>query len=196
MGYNKSMKNKPNILLIGKMGCGKSSLAKLLETRQEYFCIPLAKALKTEAVRLLGRDLDKKNDRRFLQLFGQACRDGIDKNYWCDIVAKEISRIYRDVPYRVPIVIDDCRFQNEVDYFKPDFITVRLLIDDYTRINRLMLRDGNISNMKELESDSSENGFDDDFKADYVIGIHENDTKEDVYSILSTLIQEVPYAIH
>ena len=87
------MKDKQNLLLVGKMGSGKSTLAQLLCQTYGYVCVPLAASLKQEAKRLIGRDLDKKTDRRFLQLFGQACRDGIDKDYWCTIAKKQIDQI-------------------------------------------------------------------------------------------------------
>lgn len=188
------MANYPNILLSGKMGAGKTALATMLKGQLGYVPVSLASSLKEEAVRLIGRPIDKKTDRRFLQLFGQACRDGISKDYWCE-------RLYMKTLETVaPFVVDDVRFENEVSFFKArltNTITVRLNVNTEVRLRRLYERDGNYEDIIKLEQDESENGFPPNFKFDIVLNLKDTDSIIDVYNMLAFRLQEVvTRAIH
>ena len=66
------------------------------------------------------------------------------------------------------IIIDDVRFQNEIDYLKAYFnvFSIRLIVSDDRRLKRLRIRDGYI-NKKELR-DVSERKCD-KLKVDYIV---------------------------
>ena len=186
--------NLPNILLSGKMGSGKTALATLLKGQAGYVPISLAASLKEEAVRLIGRPLDKVQDRRFLQLFGQACRDGIHKDYWCE-------RLYmKTLEITSPFVVDDVRFENEVNYFKSrfpsDILTVKLIVNDEVRVRRLEDRDGKYTNLKQLENDSSENGFSPEFQFDLYLHVADHHSIIDVYNMLMFKFSDMKGALN
>jgi len=150
----------PNILLIGKIGSGKSTQARLLAELNYYKHESLAGELKRIAVDVLGRPLDKKIDRPFLTSLGAAYRKG-DVNFWC----KQIK-----IDPRFNYVIDDCRFKNEVEFFKPlGFKTVRLVVDQGNRMERILERgQDDVNKLAKLEQDESENDLN-DFNADFTI---------------------------
>lgn len=150
----------PNILLIGKIASGKTTQAKLLGELNYYHHVSLASSLKSLAKDILGCPIDKKIHRKFLQDLGQAYRAG-DKDFWC----KQIK-----FDPRFSYVIDDCRFKNEVEFFKPlGFKTIRLVVPQEARLDRVEARgQDDLSKLAELEKDSSENDLN-DFTADLTI---------------------------
>jgi dephospho-CoA kinase len=150
------------ILLVGRMGTGKTAIARELEKTHGFKHHSLAGHLKAMARIFLGRDINKKLDRKFLQLLGQAVRDGINKNYWCSILAEDLEK--NDV-----VVIDDCRFKNEIEFFN-GFMVVDLYCGDATRIQRLMKRDGiTEEEIRESEKDISETELRTGLQADLIL---------------------------
>jgi len=116
------------IALSGRMGSGKSFIAKKL-----YDLIPsshiysFAQPLKEEATRL-GWDGNKdKKGRRLLQLLGtDICRKCIREDYWTDRAWKHITYSSSEV-----IIIDDVRFQDEIDMLKRHFDVTHIHIEKY-----------------------------------------------------------------
>ena len=117
----------------GKRESGKSSLAKSLE-RFGYLRVSLATPLKEECKKLYsltdeqvyGKDKEtptnrQRTDGSFYTPRDILIREGmlkraIDKNYWCLKLHDTMSSIKVQTGKDM-FVIDDIRFQNEIDYF-------------------------------------------------------------------------------
>ena len=128
------------ILLIGKAGSGKSTLSEYIKEKYnftryslgdnvKYFISDMTKILneinptipliKTE----LLFDVDAKKDyRQYMQKIGtELCQGWFGKTIWCELLDKTIN-------YNSNIIIDDCRFIHEYEYFKnKGFITIKIL---------------------------------------------------------------------
>lgn len=135
----------PNIGLLGRAGAGKDTVAEILGREYGYRRVAFADPLKTlalavdpivhtyadgsglgvveyrlsELVDLYGWDEAKRDFpevRRFLQRLGlEGVRHVIGDNTWIYLAEAEIARARRD---RVPVVVTDVRFPNEVEMLK------------------------------------------------------------------------------
>ena len=133
------------IALCGKMGSGKSYIAKLFSEKHNSKIISFAGKVKKLANELFDM---KEKDRNLLLDLSQKMKE-IDKNVWVNIVKKEINK-YEN------IVIDDLRFPNEYQMLKDlDFIVIRLKIDKDLQIDRLSNKYKNFKDhIEAMEHDS------------------------------------------
>ncbi len=124
-----------DILLIGKAGSGKDTVADYLVSRYEYTRFAFADKLKMVAEDLFP-DLCVSRRRQILQSLGLKMRE-LDEEVW-------IKQILEMVKYYKMSVITDCRFQNEYDILtgKHGFIPVKVNCDDNVRAKRIYERDG------------------------------------------------------
>lgn len=139
-----------NILLLGKMGSGKTTLAKYLEKQYNYNVISFAKPVKQIAIDTFGM---KDKDRYLLQVIGKTGR-AIKPNVWIDLL---LEKIEKDKPY----VIDDCRFINEFDelVLKNNFVPIFVGAIEQIRAFRCICAGQEVS--KKYLDDISETGIDD-----------------------------------
>ena len=100
------------IALIGKMGSGKTTLAKYIEERYGYSLLSFATPVKKYAKELFNVHT---KDRAFLQAFGQKMKE-IDPDIWVNCI---IRQIITD-----SVIIDDVRFPNEYAALKKDRIYI------------------------------------------------------------------------
>ena len=124
------------ILLSGKKGSGKSTLASNICPAHAVEETTLAYSLKQCLSWVFGVDITQLwgeaketpvwfdphlTSRQFMQRFGRAIRD-IDAQLWLKLWARNYAGYYR-------VVVSDCRFQNEFDFFTRNYscLTVRLL---------------------------------------------------------------------
>ncbi len=139
-----------NILLLGKMGGGKTTLAKYLEKQYNYNIISFATPIKQIAIDTFGM---KDKDRYLLQVIGKTGR-AIKPNVWIELL---LEKIEKDKLY----VIDDCRFINEFDelVLRNTFIPIFVSAWEQLRVIRCVYSGQEVSR-KYLE-DTSETGIDD-----------------------------------
>ena len=131
----------PNIAFVGKAGAGKSTAAQYLEHHFGYVRRSFADLLKHVATEIWGSEA--LTDRGKLQGLGVAVRN-IDPNAW-------VNACVRDIDPEQPVVIDDCRFPNEVGALqKRGFVFVRIHADVDERVLRLQ-RNGKFQNREQLE---------------------------------------------
>lgn len=117
-----------NIILFGEMGSGKTTVAKYLVNKYEYFKCSLGEKIHAEC-RLHGNET-----REEMQNYGQSMRRIFGENIWCDYLYNR----YKD---KKKIIIDDGRQVNEYYYFtNKGFLPVGVLASNETRLNRLKRR--------------------------------------------------------
>lgn len=147
-----------NIIAIGgRMGAGKTTLAKYLSDRYHFHHMSLAAPLKRDIVKMGFPEklvYEEKPDhvRALMQAYGQAWR-ALDENHWLDLLFKQIAEIKdryntpslfedRGIPGRRQgpfIVIDDLRFPNEMEALKDiGAFTVRVVKADPMRTEQFV----------------------------------------------------------
>ena len=137
---------RQNIFTIsGKQGSGKSELAKRLERK---FIIKLSTTPITlkfadplyemqDAIHEILDDYEirrPKKDGFLLQWLGtQYGRDHIDQDIWVNIMKTRLA----DLNKGIPVMIDDCRFENEFEILKEmNCLMIRLECPEYIRKQR------------------------------------------------------------
>ncbi len=130
------------VLISGKAGSGKTTLAKSLIKNRDHAKYPMARQIKfadsiyvlqeyllNKMEKFTGKPRVKK-DRVLLQLLGTEWgRNTFGPNVWVDIVRREVNDLQKYKPskegQRYLVVIDDARFENEFLAFL-DALKVRL----------------------------------------------------------------------
>jgi len=106
-----------------------------------------------DAVLAIGRKygIQRALDKTLLQLLGTEWgRKTVDPNVWVNVLQAKVRAI-RNLDPNAKIVIDDCRFPNELEAF-PDFLKIRLECDRQLRKMRC-------SQWRENESHISESAL-------------------------------------
>jgi hypothetical protein len=176
------------IAFVGKMGSGKTTLAKYISLEYGFTAISFASKIKELAVTLFGMDLEKK-DRTLLQAIGQKMRE-IDPAVWPKCLMKQVKEYY---PPAVRFVIDDCRFLNEAELLVDSgFTLIGIVRDETERINFLKSHYGDITEAQLKHSTESE--------IDPVIygsgfcqTVYENMSIPEMQRRLSFLLTDCPY---
>lgn len=189
------------ILISGKQGSGKSSLAECLEEMvnargREYiadqfsFAAPIYD-MHNACLNVLkhAKIAVPKKDGRLLQLLGTEWgRKIYGDDIWVNIVKNEIGNFFtamEDFSHKVA-VISDCRFKNELYGFN-NTIRVRLECDEETRKKRILNTPG--QNWREDQTHPSEIDLDDipKRKWDVIVdtgALGKKDTSEEVFRVL------------
>lgn len=171
-------------ILSGKMGSGKSTYAKYLQAflgidnaRILKFAAPLY-AMHDRVLPLLKeygvRPESMTKDGELLQVLGTSYgREKLGQNVWVDIVVRQAYKWLSQHPSHY-VIIDDARFENEVDTFREDAYLIRLNAPEEVRKNRC-------SYWREETSHPSEVGLDQyerDMRFDIVLQTEHKDRKE------------------
>lgn len=135
------MNNMIKIMLVGKAGAGKTTIAKELEKHYGYKIFSFATRLKQIAEEIKMAPLDKlgnPKDRELLQKLGTEIGRWYTNDMWVKQLAKSIEDGFNVPPELLNgktkvqwvnnIVIDDCRFLNEAKWGKENgFIIIRVV---------------------------------------------------------------------
>ncbi len=125
------------IILLGKAGSGKDSVAYFLTNEYHFKRYAYADKLKRIALELYPTQFCEGKPRELLQVLGEKLRE-IDPYCWINYLHKEIER---ERPKAA--VITDCRYKNEYEEaLKFGFTPVFIECDDDIRLERLYARDG------------------------------------------------------
>lgn len=136
------------LCLTGKAGSGKTSIALEYE-RKGYIRLAFATPVKEFACEILRRPIEKTDpkDREFLQKLGTDVGRWRDKDIWVKHFADNLAEAKIITGQDDFFVVDDARFQNEVDYLRSQgFVVVKVLGRGY--------------DMGELSQHISESGVD------------------------------------
>lgn len=121
------------IVLIGKMGSGKTTIARYLVNNYNFNKIAFADRVKELAIELF--DMKEKNRSLLINLAEKM--KNIDSNVWINATFKKIDKYLEN---NNNIVIDDCRFKNEYDALKMKYnnlIFIKLEISKEEQEKRL-----------------------------------------------------------
>jgi hypothetical protein len=154
------------IAICGVMASGKTYLADALHDELDYTKFSLATGVKD-----LARDvfLMEGKDRKLLQQIGMKMRQ-IQPKVWINLLMRRVaehSNALKPTGVPVKVVVDDCRFINEVVAFKEaGWTIIRIHIDDDLQIKRLKKTygkeaDQHIQNRKD-DSEAEMNYMNDD----------------------------------
>lgn len=119
------------IAISGPMGSGKSTIANMIKNMNDkYIIYSFGGKIKEIAYDLFNMNKNIK-DRSLLINIADKMRD-IDQDIWAKYIVKQIDN-------NKYCIIDDLRFQNELDILEKDddWIYIILQIDEQTRLNRL-----------------------------------------------------------
>lgn len=123
------------LFLMGKVGCGKDTVADYLVDRHSFVKYRLAQAIEDLCRAEYGM---KEKNRELMIRVGEAYKRKYGQDYWLRIVA---NRLMQSGSGRV--VVSDVRFPYEYEYFDTNgFWPVRVMCSDRHRITRLANRDG------------------------------------------------------
>lgn len=109
------------ILISGKAESGKTTLAKIIQKElnkknKNSLIIPFAGYLKFIAKSYFGWSGEKNEEgRKLLQYLGTDIVRVKNPNFWVEVVGDFIELFYEEFEF---FIIDDCRFLEEVEYFK------------------------------------------------------------------------------
>lgn len=113
------------ILLSGKAEAGKTTAAKamkeaLAEHGMKAVIVPYGQYVKDTAKMLFGWDgVKDEAGRQLLQQWGTNTVRKIDPMFWCDTVMR-LARVLKEDDEICAIIIDDCRFPNEISCWEND----------------------------------------------------------------------------
>ena len=148
------------ILISGKQGSGKTSLAKgLIQNIPNSYHLKFADPLYEmhESLRAVANkyniQFDQKEGKLLQYLGTEWGRITKGHNVWVDAMTSRVAKIYADCEKIPTIIIDDARFENEFDAF-PDAFSIRLRASSAARKIRA---DG----WRDTENHPSEVGLDD-----------------------------------
>jgi dephospho-CoA kinase len=141
-----------NIIIIGKMGAGKDTLAEILVKNYGYTQTSIAGRLK-QIAELLYADVfaagDRNQKRMILQKLGDLLRSQ-NINIFNEALIREI-----ETKKMAPVVISDIRYSMEYDFFvSRGFVPVKISIEDSVRFERLLARDGTYPSIETLNHKS------------------------------------------
>lgn len=132
--------NKIVILGAGKKGTGKTTTANAIIEMLKNEGIKVKAYSFGKQVKDIANDLlenkmniivslaDKEKIRPIYQAIGMIGRNVKGKKYWLDIVYNQINNDFNKDLVDVAI-IDDARFENELEYFDYDFKTIKFKMD-------------------------------------------------------------------
>jgi hypothetical protein len=127
---------KPVICLVGHAGAGKDTVAQILCSVYGLRNVALSTPLKLVCTIIYGLSVEQLSDpqlkevedprwekspRRLMQLTGtEALREVVDDHVWIKAARLAIDRELAHAACH-GVVVTDCRFQNEVDFFKKTY---------------------------------------------------------------------------
>lgn len=112
--------------IAGKMGTGKSTVAKMIAEKINGKIVPFAKPLKDLATQMGWNGVKDEKGRRLLQLLGTECgRECIGEDIW---ISHWLYEIHKRENNGYHIIADDVRFENELNVIRvhPNGILIKI----------------------------------------------------------------------
>src|SRR5579871_2201221 len=161
------------IMLSGKQGSGKTTTAKKImewadKNNYAFAAVKFAGTLYEmhDAIKRIAHSKGipmPEKDGGLLQWLGTEWgRNGYGENVWVNATKNEVNNLvknYKEFDVNALIVIDDCRFPNELEAFS-HFLTVRLSADRDARKGRADAWRDNEHHASETALDEYDNKFD------------------------------------
>jgi cytidylate kinase len=161
------------IAIIGKICSGKTTLANKLSEHFKLERIAFGDSVKKYAADIF--DMSYK-DRKLIQDFAEKMKE-IDNDIW-------IKHLDKKIKDKTNIIIDDLRFENELDYLRNnDFFIIKLLINKNQQIKRIQNLYGSNSNEHIERLNHISETYIDTLDADFII-----DSTENIQSIINFLV--------
>jgi Cdc6-like AAA superfamily ATPase len=181
---------KPDIIIAGKMGTGKTTAAQYLVNTYGYVMVSFADKLKEIAYDLFGAYIEEEEKPRdLLQNLGDGIRNIClhtygDKDVWIKYLVNKIEKERGVQP--IPYVIDDTRYKNELYTFMHTmgWTSLRMNVSPNARQRRYWDRYGK-SFTKEQETFISEIDLDDEL---FNYDVNNNGTLIDLYRKLDFIV--------
>ena len=194
----RGMNDKRIFILSGRQGSGKTTYAKYLQaflgidnTKILKFAEPLY-ALHDRCLPLLKeygvRPESMTKDGELLQVLGTAYgREKLGQNVWVEIVARRAKQWLdqRDSHF---VIIDDARFENEIDVFRADANLIRLIAPESVRKARCSYwrEDTNHPSETSLDAYERDKKFDVEMKT-------EHETREQIEDAIEWTLKWLGY---
>lgn len=159
------------IMISGRMGSGKTTLALALEEAIKTSI--QSKVIQTRFAEVIyeihdecrfvlskyGIEVPKEKDGDLLQYLGTDWgRNKYGKDVWCKTTKSIVGQLEQKHPEAI-IIISDCRFKNEFDYFS-EALRIRLICDRDIRKSRCESWRDKENHPSEIDLDEWENEFD------------------------------------
>lgn len=191
---------KVNLILVsGKAGSGKTTISDYLfhELTNKFQTLlieysPLAKPVKAIAENAFHWDGNKdEKGRRLLQVIGTEAGREYNENIWVEYLENNVLSGLFPPNF---VLVDDCRFPNEIDYFAKNFVFDITTI----RVKREMKAIGMNLGLDNHPSETSLPELDLEYleyvpvkDLRYNFSIYNNSTKEDLYNKLGGVIDHL-----
>jgi len=146
----------------GPMGSGKTTAAEILCREHGFTRLSFATPLKKIVERITpDGKIDKARDRALLQFLGTEYFRTIDPDFWVKQWVKAVAERLELTMGECRIVVDDCRFANEVEAVQRlKGHQAYLDVKPQFRLNRLAARDGVVAEGIEGHASESDLGSD------------------------------------
>lgn len=182
-----ALKARPSIMLIGKAGAGKTTVAQYLRDRYGYRAYALATRIKEIAHELFLDGPPEGKPRELYQKVGDQMR-AIDPHCWIRALRKRIAEDRKT--WSGPMVIDDVRYPKEVVAFQDEFVPVLIETAYDVRLERLRQRDGHVD--EAVLGHGSERGVDEIKAMFQVYTLSNNGSIEELYQSVNELLKGLP----
>jgi dephospho-CoA kinase len=172
------------ILLCGKAGAGKDTVANRLCTNHGFYRMAFGDEVKATAKRLFPEQFrEGRKPRKLLQDVGSKMRE-ISEDCWINYVMRQITGRGGN------IVITDCRYRNELETaVVHGFMPVLVYTPERDRYSRLSMRDGEVD--AATFAHKSETDLD---SLDFTYVLSNSQCKGDLYKQVDELVRKLKEA--
>ena len=180
------------ILISGKAEAGKTTAANIIKY---YLCgigkhaaiVPYGQYVKDTAKMIFGWDGQKdENGRQLLQWWGTDVVRKKNENFWVNTVMRLADVLDGEIDY---LIIDDCRFPNEIDLWKDDINYWQLEWHEWSYLTLRIERPGHENALNDEQRKHPSETALDDYEFDVTISATDfKELKEAIYEQVLPII--------